>query len=66
MYGDVTSQVNSQPRDQIYNSLLSHDPTQLNVLQGMIRKLDEHRKMRAIKDGLDELDVDEGEYLDEG
>lgn len=32
----------------------------------MIKKLDEQKRIRSIKKDLDRLDVDEGEYIDEG
>ena len=32
----------------------------------MIKKLDEQKRIRKIKKDLDDLDVDEGEYIDEG
>ena len=38
----------------------------MTVLHGMIKKLDEQKRIRKIKKDLDDLDVDEGEYIDEG
>ena len=38
---DTTNEYNSQPRNQIYNTVHTHDDSQLKSLNGVIHKLDE-------------------------